>query len=296
MIDKLSSAAHSGLPTVLDDVGFGDPGGEAPFVPTNLARDMMTLITITHSRQRMSAFAGPVGIGKTRAILALAEGNETELAVIKVAGDKSISEIQFLLAVTNQLRRKLGADEIESKALGRSTIHRAFRSTLAHWGKAGPHMDKTKRTIIVDEAQSLAPAAISAIRFWNDPDGCLGPYPVGFAFVGNQEFSLQPSKTGQSALSYAVADRLLYSENYSYCDVTDDDIRAYVQSFEIVAEPAIELVIKNLARLSPTRSLRAVNRLLDELKAHARGGALDTSAFHSAFDGKLSARMQRAAA
>jgi type II secretory pathway predicted ATPase ExeA len=274
---------------MMDAVGFGDPaGGEAPFVMTNVARHMMGLIEVTHQRQRMSAFAGPVGIGKTRAISALADQCPKEMAVVKIAGEENISEIQFLLSVTNQLRSKMGREHIISKQLGRSTVRRAFRTTLVDWVHNEKKPDRQKRTLIIDEAQSLSRGAITGLRFWNDQDDCLGPYPLGIIFVGNHEFALRRFGGGQSTLSLAVADRLLYMENYKYEHVADEDIRSYIEAFNVATDEAIDLLIRNLGRLSPTRSLRSVNRLLDDLKMHADGGPLDGQAFQAAFRERLS--------
>ena len=114
-------------------------------------------------------------------------------------------------------------------------------------------------------------APIEVMRFWNDADRCYAPFPLGLVFVGNNEFSLQVDGDGQSPISAAVADRALYVEAFDYADLTDDDLRMFIQG-RGVTDPTAQTAILRIYRAPrAVRSFRRVQDLLDDLNAVTDG-------------------------
>ena len=101
-------------------------------------------------------------------------------------------------------------------------------------------------------------------------------------FVGNNEFSLQTDLDGRSVISAAVADRALYVQTFDYSDVTDDDLRLYLEARGIVDDQVVSTLIHYFSELRVSRSFRRVQDLLIELNEFTDGGRIDAEVVRSA--------------
>lgn len=141
----------------------------------------------------------------------------------------------------------------------------AVRSTLSYLVKLweSHNLDTTNRrlTFIYDEAQTFSRDAIETLRYWNDRDRCFASFPIGLAFVGNEEFALQAGKNQQSVISAAVADRARYTEIFKYADVGDGDLRLILAAHGIEDEMVVAHIVK---RYSSGRRTRSIRRLVEQ--------------------------------
>lgn len=110
----------------------------------------------------------------------------------------------------------------------RQMLYNSTAEWLSQSGKNFPAPDDAKFSIVVDEAQYLCRDAIEILRFWNDADRTITPFPIGLAFIGNSEFVLEDNPSGQSVLSGAVRSRALFVEALSYEYVIDDDVSSFL--------------------------------------------------------------------
>jgi hypothetical protein len=90
-------------------------------------------------------------------------------------------------------------------------------------------------------------------------------------FVGNNEFSLQTDLDGRSVISAAVADRALYVQTFDYTDVTDDDVRLYLEARGIEDEMALNTLTRHLNERRASRSFRRIQDLVEELTETSSG-------------------------
>jgi len=231
----------------------------------------------THLQQRISVFAGPPGIGKTTAIDVFARRVSGNVAVVKMAR-QSAREVLALQHLLDSVRRLSGAVSTEFP-VSAWQLRNAVYCALCQWAEADPAKarrgeylkgDFPQLTVVFDEAQNLSRNAIEALRYWNDPDRCYAPFPLGLVFVGNSEFSLQTDVDGQSTISAAVADRALYVQTFDYDDVTDDDLRLFIEHRGVIDSGAVTALLRYFRTSRAARSLRQVGNLLDEIVAVAK--------------------------
>jgi DNA transposition AAA+ family ATPase len=242
------------------------------FVATSVVRRLMARMQATHQRRRISVFAGPPGIGKTTAIDAFCARHPTEVAVVKIArrNAKEVLVLQHALEAVRQLADGRGLVVPSSIWELRNYVFRAVCEWAnvdisdARRGEA-PLAEVGHLTIIFDEAQNLSREALEVLRFWNDKDRCYSPFPIGLVFVGNNEFSLAADSHGASVISAAVADRALYVEALTYDDMTDDDLRMFMQAQGLSDPGALSAVMRSFRTPRAVRSIRRVMDLLDEL-------------------------------
>jgi type II secretory pathway predicted ATPase ExeA len=278
--------------------GFGDPHIEPEFFMSNLAEDMVTNMQITHERERGAAFVGAFGTGKTRGVRYFAEINAGEVVVVNIDSAKNVRVTELYYKVANAVREHLGEKPLTSIP-GKATGKRAVEEALQRWWLAlsleqprrDDARDPVRRTLIIDEAQGLHPDALSELRFLLDANSKRGRAALGLVIVGNSEFSLKVHQ-GDSPLSMAIADRLLFMIEYTYHHVTDSDVRQFIDAyrrFKTVEPEAIDLVIANLDTLLPKvsmksqRSYRNIDKILDAILVGADGGPLNAPAFRRAF-------------
>ena len=232
----------------------------------------MARIHSSHDRRRIAVFAGPPGIGKTTAIDALAGQLAGAMVVVKISR-RNAREVMVLRHVLEGLRGLAGSRshhgstsvwELRSDIFNAACAWAGVDANAARRGEIPPERF-ARLTIVFDEAQNLSREAIEALRFWNDADRCYAPFPLGLIFVGNNEFSLQTDLDGRSVISAAVADRALYVQTFDYSDVTDDDVRLYVEARGIDDDDAVRTLIAYLDTARVSRSFRRIEDLIHEL-------------------------------
>ncbi|HEY8572730.1 ATP-binding protein [Phenylobacterium sp.] len=250
------------------------------YVATSIARRLIARMHATHERRRISVFAGPPGIGKTTAIEEFAKRIEGQALIVKI-GRRNARELLFLQHTLEALRIVTNASSgnVPSSIW---QLRTEIYETLCAWARLDPQSARRgwyaatafpHLTIVLDEAQNLSREAIEGLRYWNDSDRCYAPFPLGLVFVGNNEFSLA-STSKESVISAAVADRALYIQTYDYDDVTDDDLRLFIEARVEIEDAALTLLLRTFKGPRAIRSLRRVSDHIDELAEVSAGRAI----------------------
>ena len=248
------------------------------FIATSIARRLIVRMHAAHDRRRIAVFAGPPGIGKTTAIDALNREVLDGIAVVKVAR-RNAREVLVLQHVLDAIRRLAGSPSLHFPS-SLWELRKDIFNTICGWAGAEPAAARRaeypmaefpRLTLVFDEAQNLSREAIESLRYWNDADRCYAPFPLGLVFVGNNEFSLQTDLDGRSVISAAVADRALYVQTFDYSDVTDDDLRLYLEARGIVDEMALNALIRHLDERRASRSFRRIQDLVEQLTETSSG-------------------------
>jgi len=130
-------------------------------------------------------------------------------------------------------------------------------------------------TLIFDEAQYVSREAIEMLRYWNDGERTITPFPVGLIFIGNSEFALQEDGSGRSVLSGAVRSRALFVETLEYEDITAADVASFMHSRGSYEPDAISLIVSYFQQRRVRRDLRNMIRL-DNVFRRRTGGATVT--------------------
>ena len=259
------------------------------FIATSIARRLIVRMHAAHDRRRIAVYAGPPGIGKTTAIDALCRELPDGIVVVKVAR-RNAREVLVLQHVLDAIRRLAGSPSLHFPS-SLWELRGDIFNAICGWAGAEPAAarraeypaaDFPKLTIVFNEAQNLSREAIESLRYWNDTDRCYAPFPLGLVFVGNNEFSLQTDLDGRSVISAAVADRALYVQTFDYSDVTDDDLRLYLEARGIVDDQVVSTLIHYFSERRVSRSFRRVQDLLIELNEFTDGGRIDAEVVRSA--------------
>lgn len=258
---------------------------ERPYVETTVARILRSRLQLAHDEKGIVVISGPWGIGKTTAISAFAAENECGCVVVKVE---------------QSTKRGASAADVMRYVLEamRPMLHKSERATLsnAYWAlrqliwrylaelvdeedlKAGYH---PPFTLIFDEAQYLSREAIEMLRYWNDQDRTVTPFPVGLVFIGNNEFALKEDASGQSVISGAVRSRALFVEELDYLDITDADLVLFAQSRGITDAGAIATIIDYFSSARVKRDLRNIDKLIPAFRRRAAGKAITAETVRS---------------
>lgn len=259
-----------------------EPSG---FIATSIARTLLARMRRTHERTRVSVFSGPPGIGKSTAIEEFRAEFDGAVTVAPVppgsgAGLKATAAIQLAIEALQDLSSRSYRERVPS---GHVELRAAFFSAIcelagynAQSARREGVADRPAYTIVFDEAQNLSREAIEVLRFINDERGGYSPFPIGLIFVGNSEFALKADGRGNSVLSAAVADRALYTETFSYADVTNDDLALFFDARAAVDQAAMALILNHFAQRAD-RSFRRAGDLLDDLTEEAGGGPITTN-------------------
>lgn len=250
-----------------------------PFVDTTIARHIISRLLLTHHERGIVVISGPWGIGKTTAIEAF-KSTAADVIVVKVepGGSKAGAST---IAVLQQVSRAISDmfDEVERKANERSVyaLKDCINRNLEKWW---PYQDKLLGwngplppfTIVFDEAQYLSREAIDYLRYWNDQDRTTTPFPIGLAFIGNPEFSLDRKRGTESVISGAVRSRALFVESLDYLHITETDLTLFVQSRGITDAKAIGRIVQHYTKDSNVADLRNADRLIPIMHRFANGG------------------------
>lgn len=250
-----------------------------PFVDTTISRHIISRLLLTHHERGILVISGPWGIGKTTAIEAF-KSTAADVIVVKVepGGSKAGAST---IAVLQQVSRAISDmfDEVERKANERSVyaLKDCINRNLEKWG---PYQDMQNGwngelppfTIIFDEAQYLSRQAIDYLRYWNDQDRTTTPFPIGLAFIGNPEFSLERKHGADSVISGAVRDRALFVEPLDYRHITETDLTLFAQSRGITDAKAIARLVKYYTKDSAFAGFRNADKLIPIMHRFANGG------------------------
>lgn len=243
---------------------------EHGYVPTTVARTILSRMYIVHKAQRIAIFSGPPGIGKTTAINEFIAANPGQAEVVTIRKEKAATRlvIQFALEAVRRITGNIdGHVYADTYSVGRQ-----FRQEVAKLANQASFNDEEPRlTLIFDEAQTLTKSTIEELRHWNDGTGRDLPFKIGLVFVGNQEFSLKSTGSGQSVISAAVADRARFIESFDYSDLTDQDLAAFIQTHGIADTEAVSTIVRHFSGPRAIRSFRRVADFLEDIAIVAGG-------------------------
>lgn len=255
------------------------------FIATSIASSLLPRLRRTHKRRRIGVFAGPPGIGKSTALEAFRAEEEWNVGLVSVPpGPKGGLMPTAAMHLAAEALRGFAPRSYSARVPnGYIELRNRLFSMVSEW--AGFQASEVRRdgldpsefpplTLIFDEAQNLSRDAIEMLRFANDATGGFSPLPLGLIFVGNNEFVLKTDRGGPSVLSAAVADRALYTETFSYSDVSDDDLTLFFEASGIVDPKALQMVVRHFSAGRSDRSFRRAADLAAELSEEAAGAAI----------------------
>lgn len=234
-------------------------------VDTSIVRFIRARLELTHQERAICVIAGPWGIGKTTAVESFIDRNPGNCVAVKVEQgtmSRGASPLFILQQIIEALRPRLRRTPRGKLSTGYWPLRQLAYRYLAEWREQRqPNCAGMPRlSIVFDEAQYLSRDAIEMLRFWNDEDRTVAPFPVGLIFIGNSEFILDEAK-GQSVLSGAVRSRALFLETLSYDEVSDDDIVKFFKTLGQYDDSALALLLDYFRRPRIRRDFRTMNRL-----------------------------------
>lgn len=247
---------------------------ERPFVETSIARQLLSRLSLTHEERGISVIAGPWGIGKTTSLKAFAAAHESVCVLVKVdpgSSKRGATPIAVMQLAIEAMRPLRGRSDRASLSNAYWTLRQMLHNSLCDLFEADAHNlgYQPRFTFILDEAQFLSRDAIEMLRFWNDGDRGATPFPVGLAFVGNNEFALHEDVSGQSVISGAVRSRALFIESLEYADVSNADLTLFLRSRGITDADAINAFISYFSGPRVRRDLRNAERFISVFKRRA---------------------------
>lgn len=243
------------------------------FVETSVSQLMGARIMKTHLLAGISVFSGPWGIGKSTTIEQFADAVGTECLVIKVEPKaRGVNPAAILNQIADAFAKRYRwehllthtTDQTRLRRLMVEMMDRAFHRTF----------EERRFTIIFDEAQYLSRMSIEMLRYWNDRDRTVMPFPIGLVFVGNNEFALAEGVSGGSVLSGAVRSRLLYEVPLDYALLDDRDIEEFAKSRGLDDPDGLRAFVRYFGQSRVKRDLRQADRLLSECHERAAGRAI----------------------
>lgn len=236
---------------------------------------------LTHEERAICIIAGPWGIGKTTAIESFAAKNASACLIVKVepgSMKRGASPVLILQKTVEALRPHIGRSPRATLSNAFWSLRQMLYNSLQEWATSIGEGDMPERSpylsIVFDEAQYLSRDAIEMLRFWNDRDRTVTPFPLGLIFIGNSEFALEENASGQSALSGAVRSRALFIENLSYEDVQDEDISAFLMSSGGYDKEAVSLMLHYFGQRRVRRDFRNLSRFDQAFRRRSAGACI----------------------
>lgn len=257
-------------------------------IETSVVRFIQTRLQVTHEDRAICVISGPWGIGKTTAVETFARANSGHCVIVKVeqgSMKRGASPVFVLQQTLEALRPLVGRTPRATLSNAYWSLRQMLYNYTSEWlsqsGKNFPTPDDAKFSIVFDEAQYLSRDAIEMLRFWNDADRTITPFPIGLAFIGNSEFVLEDNPSGQSILSGAVRSRALFVEALSYEDVIDDDISSFLRDCGPYDEDAILFMLRYFRRARVRRDFRSLARLDSSIRRRSPGQPISYAIAHS---------------
>lgn len=239
-----------------------------PPIETSVVRFIRTRLQVTHEERAICVISGPWGIGKTTAVEWFARANAGSCVVVKVepgSMKRGASPVLVLQQTLEALRPLIGRSSRATLSTAYWSLRYAVCKHLEEWSASGENeefADQPPRfSIVFDEAQYLSRESIEMLRFWNDADRTLTPFPLGLIFIGNSEFALEEETSGESVLSGAVRSRSLFIETLDYNDVSDEDIVEFLRSCGGYDDAAISLMLSHFRQRRVRRDFRSMAQL-----------------------------------
>ena len=247
-------------------------------VETSVVRFIRARLELAHHERAICVISGPWGIGKTTAIDSFVEANAQSCVVVKVeqgSAKRGASPVAVLQQSLEAMRPKVGRSPRAALSNAYWSLRQMTYNYLAQWQSESALENTTGRapllSLIFDEAQYLSREAIEMLRYWNDGDRTVTPFPVGLSFVGNSEFALEENASGQSVLSGAVRSRALFVEALAYSDLTDEDLANFMASRGPYESDAMSLILTHYKRPRVRRDLRSLIRLDSIFRRRSEG-------------------------
>lgn len=254
------------------------------YVATSVAQDIVSRMSRTHERRRMSVFSGPPGIGKSTAVRRFCDLHLDCVARVELTrgardGVRSTAALQAVAEALSELlpcggymsRMPTSMGELSSRCFG----------LICSWAGMDPYKvrrggarDAPMLSIVIDEAQYLHPEGIDALRSLNDRGRRFSPFPIALNLIGNNRFVLKTEGKSQSVIEDQVRDRLLYTVVLGYTDVSDDDLSMFLQDRGLIDPEVLRLVLKHFASGRIDRSFRRAEDFLLNLEDEAAGAPI----------------------
>lgn len=264
------------------------PEQSARAVETSVVRFIRTRFEVTHEERAICVIAGPWGIGKTTAVNCFANKAPENCAVVKVEqgsqrrGASPIFALQLAVEAIRPLVRRIPRVALSNAYW---SLRQMLYNHLEEWrAQRQPHdgiHDAPRFTFVFDEAQYLSRDAIEMLRYWNDVDRTVSPFPIGLIFVGNSEFALEAGAAGDSVLTGAVRSRALFLETLEYEDVNSTDIEAFLESRGAYQQEALAAVISYFNQPRVRKDFRNIARLDEAFRRRSRGAAISSEIVRS---------------
>ncbi|HEX9933452.1 MAG TPA: ATP-binding protein [Allosphingosinicella sp.] len=244
-----------------------------PFVPTSIARNLLSRLALTHEECAISVISGPWGIGKTRTLDEFYAANEATSLIVKVEPGprgKGAAPARVLQFIAEGLQRAVDPRGCRVR-LGNGYLQ--LRQAICDYlSIMFDHPEGARFTFIFDEAQNLSREAIETLRYWNDADRCTTPFPVGLFFVGNNEFAMQSDRSGESVISGAVRSRALFIESLDYSDVSEADLVLFAESRGIADAAVISAIVRYYSSPKTKPDFRTLERSISVIQRLAGSG------------------------
>lgn len=247
-------------------------------IDTSVVRFIRTRFEMTHHERAICVIAGPWGIGKTTAINSFAVEYADSCAIVRVEQGtfrRGASPVFTLQLAVEALRPLIGRAPRATLSNAYWSLRQMLNDHLEEWRSQRQIPDLPSSmptfTLVFDEAQYLSREAIEMLRYWNDDNGTVAPFPVGLIFVGNSEFALESGGGGESVLTGAVRSRALFLEKIEYDDVKTSDIEAFLLSRGSYDDAALSLVTTHFSQPRIRKDFRSLARLDEAFRRRSQG-------------------------